>query len=153
VVRSTRRLPLAIFVRSADSVQFLSRLPGARTIGILVGAARLSIGAVFLAAPVASVRLLGLDSATAARVTWLARMTAARDGVVGAGTVASSVRRSGAVGWLLAGAVSDAADAAVLVSALRQGKLGGWRAQAISAGAIGAALVAAAAAADIHRHD
>jgi hypothetical protein len=152
VFRSTRRLPLPISVPSADSVQFLSRLPDARTIGLLVGATRLTIGAAFLAAPVASVRLMGVDSATAARVSWLARMTAARDGVLGAGTMASSARRSGAVGWLLAGAVSDAADAAVLVAALRQGKLGGWRAQAISAAAVGAAVVAAAAALDVRRH-
>ncbi len=149
--RSTRRLPVAISVPSADSVQFFSRLPSARTIGICVGATRLTIGAVFLAAPVASVRLMGLDSATAARVSWLARMTAARDGVLGAGTLASSASRSGAVGWLLAGSISDAADAAVLVSALRQGKLGGWRAQAISAGAVGAAIVAGAAAVDLQR--
>ncbi len=116
-----------------------------------VGAGRLLIGAAFLAAPVTSVRILGLDTATAARVAWLARMTAIRDGVVGAGTLASSARGGGASGWLLAGAVSDAVDAAVLVSALREGRVAGWPARAIAAGAVAAAAVAAVAAADLHR--
>lgn len=111
----------------------------------------MAIGAGFLAAPVMSVRVLGLDSATAARVTWLARMTAIRDGVVGAGTVATSARGSGAAGWLLAGSVSDAVDAVILASALRDGRVGGWRAKVISVGAAGAAVVAAAAAVDLYR--
>lgn len=153
--RSLRRRvnrSLSISVPVPDSVQCPSRLPSARTIGVSVGAGRLAIGAIFLAAPVTSVRLLGLDTATAARVTWLARMTAVRDGVLGAGTLASSARQNGAGGWLLAGAVSDAMDAAVLVAALREGKVRGWRARAISAGAAGAALLAAAAAVDVRRH-
>ena len=135
----------------ADSVPLSGRLPSARTIGLSVGAGRVTIGAVFLAAPVMSVRLLGLDTATAARITWLARMTAVRDTVLGAGTVACSGRRQGAAGWLLAGAVSDAVDAAVLAAALRGGKLRGWRPQAIAVGAVGAALIAAVAAAELAR--
>jgi hypothetical protein len=114
-----------------------------------VGAGRVAIGAVFLAAPVTSVRILGLDTATAARITWLARMTAVRDTVLGAGTVVSTGRRRGGAGWLLAGSVSDAADAAVLAAALREGKIKGWRPQAIAIGAVGAALIAAAAAAEL----
>jgi hypothetical protein len=139
-------------VVDADSVPFLSRLPSARTIGLSVGAGRVAIGAVFLAAPVTSVRILGLDTATAARITWLARMTAVRDTVLGAGTVVTVVstgRRRGGAGWLLAGSVSDAADAAVLAAALREGKIKGWRPQAIAIGAVGAALIAAAAAAEL----
>lgn len=111
----------------------------------------MAIGAIFLAAPVTSVRVLGLDTATAARITWLARMTAVRDGVLGAGTVVSSERQHGAGGWLLAGSVSDAVDAAVLAAALREGKLRGWRPQAIAAGAVGAAVLAAVAAAQTAR--
>lgn len=136
-------------VVDTDSVPFLSRLPSARTIGLSVGAGRVAIGAVFLAAPVTSVRILGLDTATAARITWLARMTAVRDTVLGAGTVVSTGRRRGGAGWLLAGSVSDAADAAVLAAALREGKIKGWRPQAIAIGAVGAALIAAAAAAEL----
>lgn len=111
----------------------------------------MAIGAIFLAAPVTSVRILGLDTATADRITWLARMTAVRDTVVGAGTVFSSGLRREAAGWLLAGAVSDVVDAAVLAAALREGKLRGWRPQAIAVGALGAALVATTAAVQTSR--
>jgi hypothetical protein len=147
--RAARSLPT--YVASTDSVHVLARLPSARTIGLSVGAGRMAIGAMFLAAPVSSVRLLGLDTATAARITWLARMTAARDTVLGTGTVVSSGRGQGAAGWLLAGSVSDAVDAALLASALRSGTVRGRRVQAIAAGAVGAALVAAAAAAQLAR--
>jgi hypothetical protein len=150
---AARRLPVQLFVPGAGSVQLARTLASARTIGMCVGASRLAIGAAFLAAPVMSVRILGLDSATAARVAWLARMTAIRDGVVGAGTVVSSARADGASGWLLAGAVSDAVDAAVLISALREGRVGGWRARAIAGGAVAAAAVAAATAVQVRRHD
>jgi hypothetical protein len=140
-----------MYVAPLDSVPLLSRLPTARTIGLSIGAGRVAIGALFLAAPVTSVRMLGLDTATAARITWLARMTAVRDTVLGAGTVVSSGRGKGGAGWLLAGSMSDAVDAAVLAAALREGKLRGWRPQAIAVGALGAALVAAAAAAQMAR--
>lgn len=137
---------------STDSVTFLSRLPSPRTIGVSVGAARMAVGAVFLAAPVTSVRLLGLDTATAARVAWLARMTAVRDGVLGAGTLASSAHGKGSGAWLAAGAVSDTVDAVVLLDAVRAGKAGGWRVNAAAVGAIGAALAAAVAVIDGQRH-
>jgi hypothetical protein len=150
---AARSLPVQLFVPAAESVPFLRGVASARTIGMCVGASRLAIGAAFLAAPVTSVRILGLDSATAVRVAWLARMTAIRDGVVGAGTVVSSAREDGASGWLLAGAVSDAVDAAVLISALREGRVAGWRARAIAAGAVAAAVVAAATAVDVRRRD
>jgi hypothetical protein len=142
---------LHTYVADADSVPLSGRLPSARTIGLCVGAGRVAIGAVFLAAPVTSVRLLGLDTATAARITWLARMTAVRDTVLGAGTVVSAGRRRGAAGWLYAGAVSDTVDAAVLAAALREGKVRGWRPQAIAVGAVGAAAIAAVAAAELGR--
>ena len=135
----------------AESVPFSARLPTARTVGLCIGAGRVAIGAVFLAAPVTSVRLLGLDTATAARITWLARMTAVRDTVLGAGTVVSSGRQQGAAGWLCAGAVSDTVDAVVLAAALREGRLRGWRPQAIAVGAVGAAAITAVAAADLAR--
>jgi len=77
---------------------------------------------------------------------------AARDGVLGAGTLVSCAREDGAVAWLLAGSVSDAVDAAVLVAALREGKVRGWAAQAATAGAIAGALAGAAATLDVVRH-
>jgi hypothetical protein len=78
-------------------------------------------------------------------------MTAVRDTALGAGAVVSAGRGKGGAGWLLAGSMSDAVDAAVLAAALREGKLRGWRPQAIAVGALGAALVAAAAAAEMAR--
>jgi hypothetical protein len=148
---TARRPHTHLLAPAAESVHLARTLASARTIGMCVGAGRLAIGAAFLAAPVTSVRILGLDSATAVRVAWLARMTAIRDGVVGAGTVVSTARDDGAAGWLVAGAVSDAVDAAVLISALREGRVGGWRARAITAGAVAAAAVAAVAAVDLRR--
>jgi hypothetical protein len=143
--------PAVLTEPSADPVGYLSRLPSARTIGVLVGAGRVALGGIFLAAPVTSVRLLGLDTATAARVTWLARMAAGRDVAIGAGTVVSSARGAGAGGWLLAGSFADGVDAVVLAAALREGKVAGWRARAMPAAALAAALVAAAAAIDGRR--
>lgn len=112
----------------------------------------MAVGAFFFAAPVLSVRLLGLDSATAKRVTWLARMTAARDGALGAGTLAAAASGRGARSWMLAGSFCDAADAAVLVAALRSGRLKGLAATAITAGAAAAAVLGAAATADVLRN-
>lgn len=136
---------------SADRPAFLSRTPTRRAIGVSIGAGRLLIGAVFMAAPEGSVRLLGLDTATARRVAWLARMTAARDGVLGAGTLAATTRGTGEAAWLVAGAVSDTADAVVLAAALRDGRVRGLRARAITAGAAVAAGLAILATADALR--
>ncbi len=90
-----------------------------------ITAGRSLIAAAIVAAPVASVRLMGTDTATAQRVVWLGRMMAVRDGALGVGGAVAVRRRSGAVPWLLGGAVSDAVDAVVVASALRQGRLKG----------------------------
>ena len=95
----------------------------------------MALGVGFLLAPVASVRILGMDSATAKRVTYLARMAAVRDASIGAGTLVSA--RPG--GWLLAGAVSDAVDAVVIADAVRSGRAGGPTARLV---VVGAALIA-----------
>lgn len=126
-------------------------MPTRRAIGASIGAGRVLIGTVFFAAPVGSVRLLGLDTATAQRVAWLARMTAARDGVLGAGTLAATARGRGEAAWLVAGAVSDTADALVLAAALRDGRVRGLRARVITVGAAAAAALAIAATADALR--
>jgi hypothetical protein len=104
-------------------VRRLSR-PEPQALAAQIAAGRLVFAAVIMAAPVFSARLLGADTATAQRVTWLTRMMAVRDGALGAGGVAA-VRRGGAAPWLLAGAVSDAADAVVIAVALEQGRLKG----------------------------
>ena len=124
--------------------RLLTPAPG--RVATAVGLARLGIGAAFLADPVSSVRILGVDSASAKRMTFLARMTAGRDIVLGLGTVGARTPR-GKAGWLAAGAVADAIDAAVLTAGLKSGQLRGAPAAGIAVGAAGAAAVAGIAAA------
>ncbi|HET6876778.1 MAG TPA: hypothetical protein VFH38_04560 [Jatrophihabitans sp.] len=106
------------------------------------GAARVVIGTAALAAPVLSLRVLGVDTGSARRVAWLMRMTGARDAVLGAGALAGADGRQQAA-WALGGAVVDAADAAIMYGALRSGRLGGVVPAAVAAGAAGAALLGA----------
>lgn len=108
-----------------------------------IGLGRMLLGGGFLLAPVASTRILGVDTATAKRVTFLARMMAARDVVIGAGTAAASTNGGRPSMWLLAGAAADATDAVVIAGALKQGRARGPVAAAVVAGAAGAAAVAA----------
>ena len=111
----------------------------ARRVGLAIGAGRLAIGCAALAGPVASIRLLGVDTATAARAAWLARMCAARDAALGAGTVGAVASRRGQTSWLLAGALADAGDAAAFVLAVRSGRVDRTRGYlAVAAGALGA---------------
>jgi hypothetical protein len=100
------------------------QLPDADSMARQLAAGRAVIAAAMMAAPVRSARLMGTDTATAQRVTWLARMMAVRDAAIGVGGVLAG-RRGAAAPWLLAGAVSDAVDAVVLAGALRQGRLKG----------------------------
>jgi hypothetical protein len=109
-------------------------------IATLTGLGRLAIGGAFLADPVTSVRVLGLDSASAKRMSFLARMAAARDIVLGAGALLTRDPAAQA-GWIAAGAAADVADAVVIGAALKEGTARGIPAVAITAGAAGAALV------------
>lgn len=106
------------------SIKRSMRLPDPQSTAGHIAAGRTAIAASMLAAPVASARLMGTDTATARRVVWLTRMMAVRDGALGAGG-ALAARRGSARPWLLAGAVCDTVDAMVLGSALRQGRLKG----------------------------
>ena len=128
------------YVPQRGLVASRAAFPSARTVATVIAVARTGIGVGFAAAPVTALRLLGLDTATAARVAWLSQMTAARDGVLGAGTLAATARGRAAP-WLLAGAVADAADAAALAGALRARRIGGPNAVPM----IGAAALAALA--------
>jgi hypothetical protein len=115
-----------------------------RAIGVLIGGGRVAIGVAFALNPVTSVRVLGIDTATANRLAWLAQMTAARDIVLGAGTLFASISGRGSGPWLLAGAASDLADAAALTGALTRRQVAAVPAIAIAAGAVGLAGVAVA---------
>jgi hypothetical protein len=120
-----------------------SRLPSPRTSGVAIGAGRVALGTAFMAFPQQSTMLLGLDAVTATRITWLARMTAARDIALGVGTVASSVNGRDAAIWLLGGAVSDAVDAAAIAGAVYARRLPAARAGAMVVLAAGAAAAGA----------
>ncbi len=104
-----------------------------------IAVGRTLIASSILAAPVLAMRVVGADSATAARVTWLTRMMAIRDGSLGAGALLAARRGDDASGWVLAGAVSDAVDAVVVANAIRQGRLRGPLPVGVAVGAAGVA--------------
>jgi hypothetical protein len=120
----------------------LSQSPG-RAVALSIGAGRLAVGLAFLAKPVESVRFLGLDTATATRIVWLAQMTAARDAALGIGTIASALSNQGTSAWLLAGAACDGVDAAAIAVAARSHRVALLPAIgviAVAAGAVAAAV-------------
>jgi hypothetical protein len=127
------------------------RLPEPGGMAFQLAAGRTATGAVVLALPVLSARLLGTDSATAKRVTWLTRMMAVRDAAIGAGGLATARAGSSQTPWLVAGAVCDAVDAIVLTQALRQGRVKGVTAAAVVPLAAGAAAVGALTAIRLRR--
>jgi hypothetical protein len=116
-----------------------------------LSAARVVAAAVIMAAPVFSARLLGADTATAQRVSWLTRMMAVRDGAIGAGGLSAARRGDSVATWVMGGAVSDAVDAVVLAAALKQGRIRGVMPSAIVVGAAGAAALGVATAARVRR--
>ncbi|SOD73907.1 hypothetical protein SAMN05892883_3100 [Jatrophihabitans sp. GAS493] len=105
-----------------------------------IGLGRTALGTTFLLHPVYSTRVIGLDIGTATRVTWLARMAAVRDVSIGVGTLATALGHRGRGPWLLAGAVSDLVDGAVIATAAQQRRLDPVR------GTVGAGLAVGAAA-------
>lgn len=145
--RLRRRRDAEPHVSSAGRGWFLRPLPSAIATARLIGAGRTALGGGFLAVPVEGVKALGVDVATAKRVAFLSRMMAGRDVVIGVGTLVS--KRP--AGWLLAGAVADAVDAAAIAQARREGRAGGPIAAAMVPGAAALALVGAAAAAGVFR--
>jgi hypothetical protein len=120
------------------------------TTALLIGAGRVAFGVAFAAAPAAGVRLMGTDTATARRVTWVSRMVAARDTALGLGTLAAA-RNGDAAPWLLAGALADAGDALAVTASLRQGRVGGPGAWLIAVGGLPLAALGAAAAWGLRR--
>lgn len=117
-------------------------LPDAAASTVQLGVGRTVAALGILVAPVVSGRLLGVDTATAQRVTWLTRMMGVRDAALGVGALAST-RTGGSRAWLAAGAVADAVDVVVLIGALRQGRVKGLAARGTVAVAAGAAVVGA----------
>jgi hypothetical protein len=120
--------------------RFRPRNPSPATTARLLGWGRVGIGLAFLADPVTSVRVLGVDTATAKRMTFLARMTAGRDIVLGIGAVFAPTPQARA-GWVAAGAAADVVDCAAIGAGTRTGLTGGPGAPAIAIGAAAAAVL------------
>jgi peptide-methionine (R)-S-oxide reductase len=144
VLLSPATLPLRA-VRLAPAL--VGRVTSPRPAGIGFGAGRVAVGAVAIVAPEPASRVLGLDTATARRATILARMAGARDLALGAGALAAALRGRPLAGWLLAGALADAADATLVTVALRRGEARGVIPVGTAVGAAGAAVLGALAAA------
>ena len=120
-------------------------LPANRLIAAGIGGGRIAIGVSFLSSPVTFLRLIGLDTASATRVTWLARIAAIRDVVLGAGTLFAAVTGRDDTSWLLAGAACDAVDAVVTGAAAREGRVDRFRGALVTAGAVASAAAGVAA--------
>jgi hypothetical protein len=88
---------------------------------VLLAAGRVGVGAAMLARPRTLPATLGVDSATAARVSWITRMLGAREVALGAGTLLALRRGESARDWLLGCALSDAVDAAAFAGAVARG--------------------------------
>ena len=85
----------------------------------LVAAGRVALGVGMVVRPDLLPKLLGVDSGTASRMSWLARMFGAREVALGAGLLAAGAGRERE--WLLAGALSDGVDAVAFAAAARSG--------------------------------
>ncbi len=115
--------------------------PSAKALALSLNGARLALGASLLAYPAPMIRQLGVDRASAARMSWLARTAAARDAALGAGGVVAVLRGRGQPGWVLAGVACDVVDAVVLVQAAQQRRVDPLRGRLM----VGGAAVSAAA--------
>lgn len=119
-------------------------LPEPEALARQIAAGRAVIAASILASPVRSARMMGADTATAQRVTWLTRMMGVRDAAIGIGGVSALRGKGNASGpWLLAGAASDAVDALVIAGALKRGRIKGVVPAAIVPLAAGTAALGA----------
>ncbi|HEU0132284.1 MAG TPA: hypothetical protein VFQ85_14945 [Mycobacteriales bacterium] len=87
----------------------------------LVALGRVGIGLGMLARPRLLPAVVGVDSGTAARVSWVVRMLGVREVVLGAGALAALRRGADARDWVLAQAVSDAVDSAAFAGAVARG--------------------------------
>ena len=107
---------------------------------------RAAAGTAMLARPTLLPRLLGVDSAAAARMSWGTQMLGAREVALGLGAFVALRRdERGARLWLLAGVLSDAVDALAIGSAAARGsvsKVTGLGVVAVASGAVYAQLVA-----------
>ena len=123
----------------------VDHLPANRLIAAGIGGGRIAIGVSFLSSPVRFLRMIGLDTASATRVTWLARTAGVRDVVLGVGTLVVAVTGRSDTSWLLAGAACDAVDALVTGAAAREGRISRVRGALVTAGAVASVAAGIAA--------
>jgi hypothetical protein len=123
----------------------VDHLPANRLIAVGIGGSRVAVGVSFLSSPVTFLRLIGLDTASATRVTWLARTAGVRDVVLGVGTIVAAVTGRDDTSWLLAGAACDAVDAVVTGAAAREGRISRIRGALVAAGAVASVVAGVAA--------
>lgn len=120
----------------------------AGSVARMLAGGRTAVGAALLARPEMLARGLRVDTATARRTAWMARMLGARDLALGAGALWALTRGGQPRPWLVAGAVADAVDAAALVTALRQRQVAAPAALLTIGTAAGSVAVHLAAVAD-----
>ena len=121
-----------------------SRLLGALSVERLA-LARAAAGVGMITQPRALPRVLGVDSAAAARMAWSTQMLGAREVALGLGAFIALRRQDPKAArlWLLAGLLSDAVDAVAVTAAIAQGrvsKISGPVLVGISGGAVAAQL-------------
>lgn len=106
--------------------------------------ARVGIGAAMIARPRLVPGVLGVDSATSARMGWSTQMLGVREVALGAGAVVAfrSMDRPAARLWLAAGMLCDTADALAIGGATLKGRLSKPMGGLIAGSALGAALAA-----------
>src|SRR3954470_23324647 len=106
------RLPVPEVVAGALSVERLAL-------------SRAAVGVSMITRPRSLPRLLGVDSAAAARMSWSTQMLGAREVALGLGALVALRRpdRRAARLWLLAGLLSDAVDALAVGAAVEQGRV------------------------------
>lgn len=108
---------------------------------------RVGAGASMVVRPRSLPQLMGVDSATSARVGWAVQMLGVRDLALGVGTLVAlrGRDRSAARTWLAMGVICDTVDALAIGGALVRGRVATSGAAAAVAVAVAAVAVGAGA--------
>lgn len=101
--------------------------------------------------PAALPRTMAVNSATAARASWLVRMVGGREIALGVGMLIAAGRGLDLRPWLLAQAMSDAGDAIAITAGLRGRHVGGRRSAMVVAFALAGVAIEAVAVRELSR--
>ena len=122
-------MPLLTRPSSSSPVRSLLQAAAERATPEQLALGRVGAGTVMVVRPRLLPRLLGVDSATSARVGWAVQMLGVRDAALGLGTLVAlrAGDRRAARTWLAAGVLCDAVDALAVSGALARGRVSkGW---------------------------